>query len=162
MDCSMPGSSDLHCLPDFAQTIEFELKPWPLSQWWHPLISSSVALFSTCPQLFPASGSFPMCQHLASGGQIVGAAALASVPPVSIQGWSPLGLTGLICLASKRLSKSLLHPTVRRHPFFGAQPSSWSKPHIHTWLLEKPSLWLYRLLLAKWCLCFLVHCLGLS
>ena len=68
----------------------------PLIQWWHPTISSSVAPFSSCPQFFPASGSSPISLLFASGGQTVGAWASASVLPVNIQGWFPLGLTGLI------------------------------------------------------------------
>ena len=76
----------------------------PLSQWCHPTISSSVIPFSSCPQSFPASGSFPMSQSFASGGQNIGASALASVLPMNIQGWFPLQLTGLISLLSKALS----------------------------------------------------------
>ena len=74
----------------------------PLSRWCHPAISSSVAPFSSCPQSFLASGSFPMSRFLASGGQNIGAS--ASVFPMNIQGWFPLGLTGLIFLQSKGLS----------------------------------------------------------
>ena len=77
----------------------------PLSQWCHPTISSSVAPFSSCPQSFPASGSFPISQLFASAGQSIGASALASVLPMNIQDWSPLGLTGLISLQSKGLSR---------------------------------------------------------
>ena len=76
----------------------------PLSCCCYPTISSSVALFS-CPQSFPASGSFPVSQLFASGGQTIGASASASVLPVNIQGWFPLGLTGLISLLSKGLSR---------------------------------------------------------
>ena len=127
----------------------------PLSQWCHPTVSCSVALFS-CPQSFPASGSFPMSWLFASGGQSTGASASASALPVNIQDWFPLGLTDLL---SKGLSRVFSSITVRRHKLFGAQPSS---SHIYTWLLEKPQLWLYRPLSAKWYLCFLIHCLGLS
>ena len=73
----------------------------PLSQWCYPTISSSVALFSFCLQFFPASGSFPMSQLFTSGGQSMGASASVSVLPVSIQGWFPLRLTGLVSLLSK-------------------------------------------------------------
>ena len=76
----------------------------PLSQWYHPTISSSVALFSSCPQFFPASGSFPMRRLFASGGQSTGAS--ASVLPMNIQGWFPLELNGLISLQSKGLSRA--------------------------------------------------------
>ena len=77
-----------------------------LSQWCHPTISSSVAPFSSWPQSFPASGSFPVSQLLASGGQSIGASASASVLPINIQDWLPLGWTGLISLQSKGLSKT--------------------------------------------------------
>ena len=76
---------------------------WPLSWWYHSTISSSVAPFSSCPQSFPASGSFPMSWLFPSGGQSIGAS--ASVLPMNIQGWFPLGLIGLICLLSKGLSR---------------------------------------------------------
>ena len=77
----------------------------PLSRWCHPTISSSVVPFSSCPQSFPASRAFKMSQLFVSGGQSIGASVSASVLPVNIQGWFPLGLTGLISLLSKRLSK---------------------------------------------------------
>ena len=110
----------------------------PLSQWCHPTISSPVALFSSCPQSFPASGSFPMSWLFASGGQSTRASASASVLPMSVQGWFPLGLTGLISLHSKRLSRVFYSNTIWEHQFFGAQPSLWTNSHICTWLPEKP------------------------
>ena len=110
----------------------------PLSRWYHPTISSSVIPFSSWLQCFPASGSFPISQLFASGGQSIGASASASVLPVDIQSWFPLGLTGLITLLSKGLSRVLSSITVWKHQFFGPQPSLWSNSHIHTWLLEKP------------------------
>jgi len=134
----------------------------PLSQWCHPTISSSVIPFSSCPQSFPASGSFTMSQFFASGGQSVGASASASVLPMNIQGWFPLELTGLISLLPKGLSRVFSTTTIAKHQFFGAQLSLWSSSHIHIGLLGKPLLWLHRSLLAKWCLCFLIWCLGLS
>ena len=76
----------------------------PLAQWCHPTISSFVTPFSSCPQSFPASGSFPMSQFFASGGQSIGASALTSVLSINIQGWFPLGLTGLIPLLSKGIT----------------------------------------------------------
>ena len=109
----------------------------PLSQWCHAIILSSVVPFSCCLKSFPASGSFLMSQLLVSGGQSIGASASASVPPMNIQGWSPLGSTGLI-LWSKGLSRVFSNTTVQKHQFFGTQPSLWSNSHIHTWLLEKP------------------------
>ena len=81
----------------------------PLSKWCHPIISSSVIPFSSCPQSFPAWGSFPMNWLLTSGGQSIGASPSASVLPMNIQGWSPLGLTGLISLLSKGLKSLLQH-----------------------------------------------------
>ena len=95
----------------------------------------------------------------ASGGQSVRTSALASVFSVKIQGCFPLGFTGLISLQSKRLSRVFSSTIIQRHQFFSAQPSLWSSSHICTWLLEKPCLWLYGPLLAKWCVCFLICCL---
>ena len=111
---------------------------WLLSRWCHPTISSSVIPFSFCPQSFPPSGSFLMSQFFASGGQSFGVSASASVIPIHIHGWFTLGLTGLISLLSKGLSRVFFNMTVQKHQFFGAQLSSPSKSHIHTWLLEKP------------------------
>ena len=79
-----------------------------LSWWCHPTISSSVVSFSSCLQSFPASGSFPMSQFFPLGGQSIGASAASSVPPVNILDWFPLGLTGLISLLSKGLSRVFL------------------------------------------------------
>ena len=109
----------------------------PLSRWCHPTISSSVILFSSCPQSFPSSGSFPMSQFCASGGQSIGVSASTSVLPMNIQDWSPLGWTGLISLQSKGLSRVFSNTTVQKHQFFGTQLSS-RHSHIYTWLLEKP------------------------
>ena len=88
-----------------------------------PTISSSVSAFSSCPQSFPESGFFPMSCLSASGSQIIGASASASVLPVNIQGWSPLGLTGLISLQSKGISRVFSNTTVQKHQFFSAQLS---------------------------------------
>ena len=109
----------------------------PLSQWCHPTISSSVVP-SSCLQSFPASGSSPMSQFFASVGQSIGASASASVLPVTIQDWSPLGWTGLMSLPSKGLSRVFFNTTVQKQQFFSTQLSLWSNSHIHTWLLEKP------------------------
>ena len=108
----------------------------PSSWWCHPTISSSVIPFSSCLQSFPASGSFPKSQFFASGGQRFAASASASVLPMNIQDWFPLGLTGLISLQSKGLSRVFSTSIVQKHQFFGAQLSLWSNSHIHTWLLE--------------------------
>ena len=110
----------------------------PLNRWCYPTISSSVVSFSSCLQSFPASGSFPMSQFFTSGGQSIGVSASASVLPMNIQDWFPLGWTGWISLLSKGLSRVFSNTTIQKHQFFGVQPSLWSKSHIHTWLLEKP------------------------
>ena len=98
----------------------------PLSWWCHPAISSSVVPFSFCLQSFPASGSFPMSQFFASGGWSIGVSAAASVLPMNIQDWFPLGLTGLISMQSKRLSTVFSNTAVKKHQFFSTQPSLWS------------------------------------
>ena len=110
----------------------------PLSQWCYPAVSSSVIPFSSCPQSLPASGSFPMSQLFASGGQSTGVSASASVLSMNTQDWSPLGWTGWISLQSKGLSRVFSNTTVQKHQFFGTQLSSQSNSHIHTWPLEKP------------------------
>ena len=108
-----------------------------LSSWWcHPAISSSVVPFSSCPQSLPASGAFQMTQLFAWGGQNIGVSASASV--LNTQDWSPLGWTGWISLQSKGLSRVFSNTTVQKHQFFGAQLSSQSNSHVHTWPLEKP------------------------
>ena len=109
----------------------------PLSLWCHPAISSSVVPFSSCPKSLPASESFPVSQLFAWGGQSTGVSASASVLPIT-QDWFPLEWTGWISLQSKRLSRVFSNTTVQKHQFFGAQPSSQSNSHIHTWPLEKP------------------------
>ena len=107
----------------------------PLSQWCHPTISSSVIPFYSHFVSFPASGSFLMSQFFTSGGQSIGVSASASVLPMNIQDWFPLGWTGWISLLSKGLSRVSSNATVQKHQFLGTQLSLWS---IHTWLLEKP------------------------
>ena len=110
----------------------------PLSQRCHPAISSSVIPFSSCPQSLSSSESFPMSQLFAWGGQSTGVSALAPLLPKKSQDWSPSEWTGFISLQSKGLSRVFFKTTVQTHQFFGAQPSSQSNSHIHTWLLEKP------------------------
>ena len=105
----------------------------------HPAISPSVISFSSCSQSLPASASFPMSQLFAWGGQSIGVSASASDWCWGWnQDWSPLGWTGWISLQSKRLSRVFSSTAVQKHQFFGAQPSSQSNSHIHTWPLEKP------------------------
>ena len=110
--------------------------PRPLCRWCHPTITSSIVPFSSCPQSFPASGSFPMSQLSASGCQSIGVSASTSVLPVNTQDWSPLGLVGSPCSPRDSQESS---PT----PQFKSVNSSvlsflYSPTHIHTWLLEKP------------------------
>ena len=97
--------------------------PCPLSLWCHPTISSSVVPFSYCPQSFPASGSFLMSQFFRSGGQSTGVSASASVLPMNIQDWFPLGWTGWISLQSKGLSRVFSNTTVQKHQLFSDQLS---------------------------------------
>ena len=120
-------------LPSVSPTPRACSNSCPSSRWCHLTISSSCVLFSSCLQAFPASGSFPMSQLLASGGQSTGASASASVLPMNIQDWFPLELTGWISLQSKRLSRVFSNTTVQKHQFFRAQLSLGSSSHVHTW-----------------------------
>ena len=110
----------------------------PSRRWCHPTISSSVVLCSSRLQSFPVSESSPMSQLFKSGGQSTGVSALTSFLPKKFQGWSPLEWPGWISLQSKGLSRVFSNPTVQKHQFFVAQPSSQSNSHIHTWPQEKP------------------------
>ena len=112
--------------------------PCPLSQWCHPTISSSVVPFSSCHQSFPEPGSFKMSQLFASGSQSIGVSASTSVLPVNTQDWFPLEWTGWISLQSKALSRVFSNTTGQKHQIFGAQLSSQSNSHVHTWSQEKP------------------------
>ena len=109
----------------------------PSSRWCHPAISSSVIPFSSCPQTLPASGSFPMSQLFAWGGQSTGVSALASFLPKNTQDWS-LEWTGWISLQSKGLSRVFSSIIFQKCQFFSTQFSSQSNSRIHTWPLEKP------------------------
>ena len=100
--------------------------------------SNHLIIFSSCLQSFPASGSILMSWLFVSGGQSTEASDSASVLPMIIQGWFPLGLTGLISLQSKGLSRLFSSTTIQKHQLFTTQPSLWFNSHIHTWLLEKP------------------------
>ena len=95
----------------------------PSSRWCHPTISSSVVLFSSCPQSFSASGSFPVSQLFTSGGQSIGISASTPVLPMNIQDWFPLGWTGWISLQSKGISRVFSNTTVQKHQFFCIQLS---------------------------------------
>ena len=136
-------------LPCPSPTPKAYLNSRPLSWWCHPTISSSVVPFSLHLQSFPGSGSFQMSQFFASGGQSIGVSASISVLPMNTQDWSPLGWIGWISLQFKGLSRVFSNTTVQKHQFFGVWLSSQSNSHIHTWLLEKPKLWLDGPLLAK-------------
>ena len=131
----------------------------PLNWWCQPTISSSVIPFSSCLQSFPGSRSFPMSHFFPSGGQSIGISASASGLPINIQDWVSLGWTGWISLQG--LSSVFSNTTVEKQEFFGTQLSLYSNSHIHTWLLEKPDLWLDRPFLATYItyLCFIIHCL---
>ena len=102
------------------------------------VMPSSVVPFSSCLQSFPPSGTFQMSQLFSSGGQSIGVSASASVLPVNIQDWFPLGWTGWISLQSSGFSRVFANTTVQKNQFFSTQLSLWSNSHIHTWLLEKP------------------------
>ena len=112
MDCRLP--CPLPALGAYSDSC-------PSSQWCHPTISSSVVPFSSRLQSFPALGAFLVSQLFASGGQTIGSS--ASVLPMNIQDWFPLGLTGLISLLSKGLSRVFFHTTVQKHQFFSVQLS---------------------------------------
>ena len=128
--CQAPLSSTL------SQSLLKFICSCSLSWWCYLTISYSATRFFFCLQSFPASRSFPMSWFFELGAQSIRAS--ASVLPMNIQGWFPLGLTGLIFLLSKGLSRVFFNTTVQKHQFFSAQPSLWSNSHIHTWLLEKP------------------------
>ena len=140
MDCSTRGFFVLHYLLEFIQThIHWtESKLISIDPWvrfnrlilCHPLL--------LLPSTFSSIRSFPVSQLFASGGQSIGVSASASVLPMNIQDWSPLGWTGWISLQSKGLSRVFSNTTVQKHQFFSTQPSSWFNNHICTWPLEKP------------------------
>ena len=126
-----------------------------LSQWMtiYLTISSSAAPFSFCLQAFPASGSFPMSRFFTSSGQSIGTS--ASVLPVNIHGWFPLGLTDLISLQSKEFSRVFSSTINQSHQFFSAQSSLWSNSHIHTWCLEHKPKFFFCLASVSLSPCFL-------
>ena len=154
MDCSTPVFPVLHHLPVYSNSC-------PLNQWCHPTISSSVVPFSLT-SIFPSIRVFPMSQLFASGGQRIGTSASASVLPMNIQGWFPLGLTCLISLQSKGLSRVVPNTAGQNHQYFRAQLSLWSNSHIYRWLSEKNIALTICTFVGKVMPCFLIHCLGLS
>jgi len=127
------------CQASLSFTISESLfKLMSMSQWCYPTILSSVIPFSSCLLSYPASRSLPMSQLFTSDGQSIGASTSASILPVNMHGWFPLGLTSLIILQSKGISRVSSNTTIWKHQFFGTQPSLLSNSHIHTWLLGKP------------------------
>ena len=130
VDCSTPGLPVHHQLPEFTQTHVHRVGD--AIQPSHPLSSPSP------PAPNPSQHHFPMSQLFAWGGQSIGVSASASVLPMNTQDWSPLGWTGWISLQAKGLSRVFSSTTAQKHQFFGAQLSSQSNSHIHTWPLEKP------------------------
>ena len=137
-DSSQPRESQHATPPCPSPTPGVHSNSCPSSWWCHSAISSFVVPFSSCPQSFPASESFPINQLFSWGGQSTGVSALASFLTKNTQDWSPLGWTGWISLQSKGLPRVFSNTTVQKHQFFSAQLSSQSNPHIHKWLLEKP------------------------
>ena len=131
MDCRMPTFPLLHNLLEFAHTHVHWVDDIQPS---HPLLST----FPPVLNLAQHQGLFPMSWLFTSGGQSFGISALASVLSMNIQGWFPLGLTGLSFLLSKGLSRVFSNTKIWKHQFFSAQPSLWSNSHIHTWVLKKP------------------------
>ena len=132
MNCSTPGLPVHQQLPEFTQThvhwVGDAIQPS------HPLLSPS----PSAPNPSQHQSLFPMSQFFAWGGQSTGVSVLASFLPKKSQGWSPSEWTGWISLQSKGLSRVFFNTTVQKHQFFGAQPSSQSNSHIHTWPQEKP------------------------
>ena len=124
MSNSLPLHESQHTRPPCpSPTTGVYSNSCPSNQWCHPDISSYVIPFSSCPQSLPASGSFPMSQLFAWGGQSTGVSASASVLPKNTQDWSPLEWTGWICLQVKGLSRVFSSTTVQKHQFFGTQLS---------------------------------------
>ena len=139
-DSFQPHESQHTCPPCPSPTPGVHSSSRPSSWWCHPAISSSVVPFSSYPQSLPASESFPVIQLFSWGGQSTGVSALASFLPKNTQDWCPSEWTGWISLQSKRLSRVFSNTIVQKHQFFGAQLSSQSNSHIHTWPLENHSL----------------------
>ena len=137
-DFLQPHESQHARPPCPSQTPGVYSNSFPSSQWCHPATSSSVVVFSSCPQPLPASGSFQTSQLFAWGSQSIGVLASASVLPMNTQDLSLSGWTGWISLQSKGLSRVFSNTTVQKHQVFSTQLSSQSNSHIHTWPLEKP------------------------
>ena len=156
MDCSTLGLPVLQHLPEFAQTHVHWVGD--AIQTSHPLSPPSIPAL----KLSQHQSLFQWVSSLHQVAKILGVPASASFLPMNIQDWFLLGLTRLVSLQSKGLSRVFSITTVQKHQFFSTQLSLWSNSHIHIWLLEKQQFWLSRTLLAKQCLCFLICCLGWS
>ena len=144
-----------HTRPPCAlSTLRVYSNSCPLSWWFHPTISSSGCPLLFLPSIFPSIRVFSNLSTLCNRWPKYWSFNIS--PPMNIQDWFPVGLTGLISLQSKRLSRVFSNTTIQKHHFFGTQSSLWSNCHIRTWLLEKPQLWQYIPLSAKWCLCSLM------
>ena len=129
MDCSTPGFPVLHFLSEFAQTHV---------HWVSDAIQPSPPSSLLCPPALNLSQEQGLFQWAGSSHQVAKVLELQLQLPINIQGWFPLGLTCLISLLSKELSRVLSSTTIRRHQFFGTHRFLWSNSYIHTWLLEKP------------------------
>ena len=139
-DSLQPHESQHTRPPCLSPTPRIHPNPCSLSCWCHPTISFSIVPYSSCPQSFPASGAFQMSHLSTLGSQSIGVSASTSVPPMNTQDWSPLGWTGWLSLQSKGLSRVFSKITVQKHQFFGAQVSSQSNSHIHTYHWKNHSL----------------------
>ena len=142
-------------------TLSFTISQSLFKLTYNELVMPSNHLILCCPLLFlpsicPSIRVFSMGWFFPSGCQSIGASASASVLSMNIQSWFPLGLIGFISLQSRGLSRVFSSTTIWKNQFFSTQPSLWSNSHIYMWLLQKPRLWLYGPLLAKWWLCFLM------
>ena len=131
MDCTMPSFPIPHYLLEFSQVHVH----WSVVPCNHLILYCPLLLLLS---IFPSTRVFPVSQLFASGEQSIGASDSAKPLPVSIQGWFPLGLTGLISLQSRELSRVFSSTIVQKHQFFGTPPSLLSSSHIHTWLLGRP------------------------
>ena len=154
MDCNIPGFPVLHCLLEFAQTYV---------HWVSDAIQPSHPLWSPSPPALNLSWHQVLFQWclFALGWPKYWSFSFSTSIPIKFRA-VPLGLTDLISLLPKRFSRVISSTTVLKHQFFDTQPCLWSNSHLYTWLLEKTLLWVYGPLLAKWCLFFLICCLGLS
>ena len=157
MDCSTPGFSVLHHLPEFAQT---------RVHWVSDAIQPSHPLLSPSPPNFNLSQHQGLFQWVGSSHQLAKVLEFQlqlSVFPMNIQNWFPLGWTsGSPCCPGDSQESSCPTPQFKNISSFSTQLSLWSNSHIHTWLLEKPELWLDGPSLVKYYLCFLICCLGWS